>query len=433
MTDRNIPSGWQRLPLGEIVIEKNERVGNESSPVILSSTKYHGLVSSDEYFKRRVYSNDISKYKLVRRNWFAYATNHLNEGSIGLQMLCDLGAVSPMYTVFEAREDVDPAFLFRVLKSPQMLNNYRNKDRASVDRRGGVRFPDFASIRVSIPPYPEQRRISKVLDGLDAAINHSEEAIAKFKQVRVGLVHNLLTCGIDKYGELRDPITKPEEFEQKGPWLVPRTWTVMSLGQIVKDAQGAFQTGPFGSQLHAYEYVDEGIPVVMPQDIQKGQITDRQIVRVTSDKAEALSRHRLKENDVVFGRRGDLARCACVTKKEVDWLCGTDCLLIRISRQVINGKWLVLTYSHHRSQSQARSRAVGSTMVGLNTGLLSNLLLAIPEPTEQDEIVRRIEDFNSSLGAQESEIVKLKKLKEGLLYDLLTGNPRLTNDKQIEV
>ena len=57
-------------------------------------------------------------------------------------------------------------------------------------------------------------------------------------------------------------------------------WEVTTLGAMLKRVRGYLQTGPFGSQLHAHEYVHEGTPVIMPQDILNGQISTSAIARI---------------------------------------------------------------------------------------------------------------------------------------------------------
>jgi len=200
---------------------------------------------------------------------------------------------------------------------------------------------------------------------------------------------------------------------------------------------GVIQTGPFGSQLHAHEYVSEGIPVIMPQDIQDDHISDNQVARISLAKAEKLARHRADFNDVIFARRGDLSRCASISIKEVGWICGTGCLLIKSPKRVYDSRWLENVYKHDYSQRQILTRAVGSTMVNLNTKLLSNLVIAQPSYNEQIDIVTRIEMHNMRIAAEESYHAKLKQLKKGLMHDLLTGRVRVTQlmaeSKQLDV
>jgi type I restriction enzyme S subunit len=259
------------------------------------------------------------------------------------------------------------------------------------------------------------------MDTLDQAIAHTSSLIAKLKQMKAGLLDDLLTRGLDENGELRDAIAHPEQFKDSPLGQIPQDWEVTTLGAVVARSGGFIQTGPFGSQLHAYEYVDAGVPVIMPQDIQDGYISDSQIAHITAAKAGTLARHRVELNDVVFARRGDLERCAFIGKRELGWLCGTGCLLVRVPGKEIDGRWLAATYRHDRSQRQILARAVGSTMVNLNSTLLSDLLIAKPTYLEQTAIVRVVDTYDSRIRTEEAYRDKLKLQKQGLMHDLLTG------------
>jgi hypothetical protein len=146
-----------------------QELGDEGFPV-LSCTKHHGLVPSLEYFGRQVHGDNLSAYKLVRRGQFAYATNHLDEGSIGLLRKQEAGLVSPMYTVFEALSSVDPRYLIAVLRTETTRRKFEKFNSGSVNRRGAIRWRDFARVRVPVPPLAEQRRIADTLDLLDHEI-----------------------------------------------------------------------------------------------------------------------------------------------------------------------------------------------------------------------------------------------------------------------
>src|SRR5262249_20604251 len=155
-------------------------------------------------------------------------------------------------------------------------------------------------------------------------------------------LHDLLTRGLDEHGQPRDPVAHPAQFKDSPLGRIPREWKIELLGTRLQQNGGFVQTGPFGSQLHANEYTREGVPVIMPQDIHAGRFGDEDIARILSEKAAELRRHRVEVEDLIFARRGDLARCVVVTDREVHWLCGTGCLLMRFKQRTLVPKWLSL-------------------------------------------------------------------------------------------
>ena len=290
-----------------------------------------------------------------------------------------------------------------------------------------IKPSDVKTCWIALPPLAEQVVTVQVLDTLDTAIHETEAIIAKLKAVKQGLLHDLLTRGIDANGELRPPQAEAPHLYKPSPlgWI-PKEWEETSLGEIARRSGGILQTGPFGSQLHAHEYVIDGVPVVMPQDMVDGELSTENIARITERKANALSRHRVKPNDLVFSRRGDLSRCVAIGDQHTGWLCGTGCLLARLPRAEINAYWLALVYQQPVIQSQVMGRAVGSTMANLNTSILEAILIGRPAVNEQDEIARRVAGASLRIRAEEQELQKLRLEKSGLMDDLLTGRVRVT-------
>lgn len=187
------PGDWQRLKMGQITVESSVRGESVTGAVVLSCTKHQGLVPSEEYFGKRVYAADTSNYKVVRRGEFAYATNHIEEGSIGRLTDFDLGLVSPIYTVFKTNGRTDDRYLFRLLKSPTLVHIYRASTSASVDRRGSLRYDEFADIHVCLPPLAEQRAIADILDSADTELRLLRGQRAILDQQKRGLMQRLLT------------------------------------------------------------------------------------------------------------------------------------------------------------------------------------------------------------------------------------------------
>ncbi len=190
------PADWRRASLGDITHEVAARNAAGQKLPVLSCTKHRGLVLSEEYFGKRVYADDTSNYRVVTRGEFAYATNHIEEGSIGYQDICAAGLVSPIYTVFKSTGEIDDAYLFRVLKSPLLVHLYRVNTSSSVDRRGSLRYDEFARIHVWLPKKAEQRAIATVLDTCDDELQLLRAQRDAIDQQKRGLMQKLLTGAI---------------------------------------------------------------------------------------------------------------------------------------------------------------------------------------------------------------------------------------------
>jgi len=189
----SIPADWSYWAIGDIAAEVSSKNGVKKSLPVLSCTKYDGLVDSLEYFGRQIFSEDISNYKVVKRGQFAYATNHIEEGSIGYQDVYDEAVVSPMYTVFETKTRVNDAYLYRMLKTELYRHIFESNTSGSVNRRGGLRWSDFAKIKVPLPSLDEQCKIVEVLDAADSEIKTSMKLREQLIAQKRGLMQRLLT------------------------------------------------------------------------------------------------------------------------------------------------------------------------------------------------------------------------------------------------
>ncbi len=183
---------WIYKPIKSFAKEVSIKNINNQELTVLSCTKYDGLVPSLEYFGRRIFANDLSSYKIVPQNHFAYATNHIEEGSIGYQSNLKEGLVSPMYTVFKT-QIVNDNYLFRLLKSYAYIHEYQKRMEGSINRRGGLRWDEFSKIKIPIPSFEEQTAINNILQSADIEIQILRAEEQKFKEQKKGLMQVLLS------------------------------------------------------------------------------------------------------------------------------------------------------------------------------------------------------------------------------------------------
>lgn len=184
---------WRKLHIGDVAKEVSERAGEQTGYPVLSCSKYDGMVESLSYFKKKVYSDDTSNYKVMRRGTFGFPSNHVEEGSIGYQDLCDAGIVSPIYCVFATSNEVDNGFLYKLLKTDRYRQIFAAATNASVDRRGSLRWKEFSHIPLPLPPLEEQRAISEAVDAVAATETAYQAQLTALRQEKAALMQQLLT------------------------------------------------------------------------------------------------------------------------------------------------------------------------------------------------------------------------------------------------
>jgi type I restriction enzyme, S subunit len=184
---------WKEIHIRDVAKEVSIRNKSDKQLTVLSCTKYDGLVPSLEYFGRKIFADDVSTYKIVPKNHFAYATNHIEEGSIGYQEILDEALISPMYTVFKTDKTVNDNFFYKLLKSHPLVYQYQNRMEGSIDRRGGLRWDGFSIIKIKLPSYEEQTAIAQVLQAADKEISLLKAKAEKLREQKKGLMQQLLT------------------------------------------------------------------------------------------------------------------------------------------------------------------------------------------------------------------------------------------------
>ena len=267
-----------------------------------------------------------------------------------------------------------------------------------------------------------QEKIATILTSIDTAIEKTEALIEKYLQIKAGLMQDLFTRGVLPNGQLRPHRDQaPELYQETAIGWIPKDWECEMLGSILSKSGGYLQTGPFGSQLHAHEYQNEGVPVVMPQDINDGLIGTAFISRISLARAKLLARHYLKVGDIIIARRGELSRAAAVNESEADWICGTGCFLLRLGKTNLNHFFFSQVYRHDIIQRQVAGMQVGSTMPSLNNNVMSRLFFPFPDSDEQTQISNRLNVAEEKICSLQNHAKKLQQQKLGLMQDLLTG------------
>jgi type I restriction enzyme S subunit len=193
---------WDTVKLEEIATVSGGSARNETDLPVYSVTKHRGFVPSLEYFNKQVFSRELGTYTVVEPGEFAYATIHLDEGSVGV---CpERCLISPMYTAFRVTSaQVHPTFLIRYLKSPRALAEYPRLGKGSVERRRAISFERLGKIEIPLPPLAEQRRIAEMLDRAEVLRANRRAALTQLDTLTESIFFDL-------FG---DPATNPKGWE----------------------------------------------------------------------------------------------------------------------------------------------------------------------------------------------------------------------------
>ena len=163
------------------------------------------------------------------------------------------------------------------------------------------------------------------------------------------------------------------------------------------DICNSIQTGPFGSQLHKSNYVEFGTPIVMPKDITNGKINDNNISRISKNDVAKLFKHKLVSGNIIYPRRGDISKCALITSKEDGWVCGTGCIKVDINQQIANSTYVMYVLCQSETVNWIESNAVGTTMLNLNTSILSDLPIKLPSLNTQKKLANIVSSFDKKI------------------------------------
>lgn len=169
-------------------------------------------------------------------------------------------------------------------------------------------------------------------------------------------------------------------------------WQHTTLGKIA-----SIITGPFGSQLHQADYVESGIPIVMPQNIADRKINYDDINYICEKDAQRLKKYRAVENDILYARRGDIEKHAFVTKYDTGVYCGTGCLRVRVSSPDVDPLFLSFFLNKAETKKWLVTHAVGSNMPNLNTDILAAVPVSFPSIDKQRQITQVLNGLDEKI------------------------------------
>lgn len=407
-----IPSHWRikRLKFSTDLI--NDKVGVEESTLSYlglehieswTGKRIVGEISNSEGMASRFTSNDVLFGKL--RPYLAKVYLAQRDGLISSEAL-----------VVRSTHEVCPEFLKYYMLSRDFINIVDSSTYGSKMPRASWDF--IGNLPLLLPELEEQQHISHFLDfktaQIDALIAKQESLLEKLSEKRTALISHAVTKGLDPSAPMKDSGIA---------WLgkIPAHWYVTKLAYATE----SMQTGPFGTQLHAEEYVEGGVPLINPTDISNGQIFDNPKITVSEEVVQRLERHKLALGDIVIGRRGEMGRAGLVRENNIGWLCGTGSLRARLNQTELNPEFMLYQFSMKGVADYLSLQSVGSTMDNLNTSILGCLPVIVPTIDEQGRIRTHLYDKCKMIDLQAKKVSAvinlLQEYRSALITNAVTG------------
>jgi type I restriction enzyme S subunit len=199
--------------------------------------------------------------------------------------------------------------------------------------------------------------------------------------------------------------------------VTDKAWSRVRVADLVLSGEAEVKTGPFGTQLHARDYVESGTPVINVRNIGFGGIRADKLEYIADETVERLSGHLLQTGDIVFGRKGAVERHVLIRKGQSRWFQGSDCLRLRLKTSRILPHFLsyhLLTHDHQQWMMQQCSH--GATMASLNQDIVGRIEFLAPDPGHQAVITSILSAYDDLIENNTRRIAILEDMARRI-YD----------------
>ncbi len=208
--------------------------------------------------------------------------------------------------------------------------------------------------------------------------------------------------------------------EQQG---LPEGWKWVKLGEVAENKKFSIVDGPFGTQLHADEYIEDGeIPVVRVINLSfEGKFIEKDLVFISQQKAKQLSRSKVVPGDIIIAKTGaTIGKCGVFPKSFLEGIIASSCMKVSIDKTKASNLFLLFWLVSRHGQNAIINSAFGTTRTTINISPFKNLLIPLPPLPEQRKIAQILETVDNAIEKTEKIIEKYKHIKQGLMQDLLT-------------
>lgn len=264
------------------------------------------------------------------------------------------------------------------------------------------------SIEFPAPPLPEQQKIATILSSVDDVIEKTRAQIDKLKDLKTGMMQELLTKGIGH-----------TEFKDSPVGRIPAAWDVVELGSVVKLERGRFSHRPRNDP----QFYGGNIPFLQTGDIPKEAPQITVFSQTLNEKGLSVSK---------LFPRGTLVLTIAATIGEIGILEFDSCFpdsLVGLKVNQAKVKPMFILYLMRHLKNELKSLAPQTAQKNINLDILQPFPIPLPSIGEQELIANSMGSVDDRVNVLLEKLERIKNTKKALMQDLLTGKVRVKPNK----
>jgi restriction endonuclease S subunit len=384
---------------------------------------------------------NLSRYQIIKKDWFAYNPMRVNVGSIGIALKPeDEGIVSPDYVVFSCTEKILPDYLLFFLKSDIGLEAIEKNASGAVRKR--LYFSDLAKIELNVPSTLEQAKMLVSIQKIETIVKQLKDPIRldRISQLKQSILQEAIqgkltakwraereAAGIEtepanellkrikaekarliKEKKIKKEKPLPPISEEEKPFELPEGWEWCRLGQIYQSTSGGT---PSRSNS---KFWNGSIDWYKSGELNEGLLIDPSQEKITEKGLNESSATLFPKGTLLIamygataGKLSVLGRSACTNQA----VCGF------FENQLVNTLYLFHFLSANRQKMVFESW--GMSQPNISQTYLRNFLIPLPPHEEQEAIVEKVDSLMAKCAELETEINQSEQYAQELMQAVL--------------
>ena len=418
-----IPVDWETCLLGECSLY----LGRGKGPDYIESESRIKAINQkcvrngrvDQYLSRNHNGKTIIKEDIILKDG-DICVNSTGTGTIGRAGLWkqqdDINYfVDSHVTLIRLNpESMNSKFVSEVLNLPNFQKVLADECFSGSTNQIELNKQAFHSFKIPSPSLNEQNKIANILKSVDDAIEKSDQVIEKTKELKKGLMQQLLTRGIG-HSAKGGSASGGRKFKKTELGEIPEEWEVVNIGRICEVIGGSTPS------TKNKNYWDGSISWAVPTDITKltGNVISETERSITENGLSACAARLLPEGSILLTSRATLGECAI---NKVPMATNQGFASLVCGDKVYN--WF-LFYQIKGLQNQFNKFASGSTFKEISKKAIRSIQIALPSFDEQIKIANSLLEIDEQIKLEEDNKKFLETIKIGLMQVLLTGKRRV--------